>query len=134
MMDRAHPACAACGVRTTSWCSFRCKVLEGAKPVMDSAVVREIYMGLKADGLDVNGLQIFRRSQAVFDADFTVADGGRWRWSRHGAQPPPETLVGLNEERRGAMVFDGIDISQMPANVAARPDHEFARAACCSTR
>ncbi|MGY3483197.1 branched-chain amino acid transport system ATP-binding protein [Bradyrhizobium sp. USDA 4011] len=69
--------------------------------------------------LDVNGLQIFYGDlQAVFDMNFTVADGEAVALvGANGAGKSTflKALVGLNEERRGAVHFDGIDISQMPA-------------------
>jgi len=74
--------------------------------------------------LDVNGLQIFYGDlQAVFDMNFTVADGEAVALvGANGAGKSTflKALVGLNEERRGAMVFDGIDISQMPAEDVSR--------------
>ncbi len=74
--------------------------------------------------LDVNGLQIFYGDlHAVFDMNFTVADGEAVALvGANGAGKSTflKALVGLNEERRGAMVFDGIDISQMPAEQVSR--------------
>ncbi|AUC96266.1 MULTISPECIES: ABC transporter ATP-binding protein [Bradyrhizobium] len=74
--------------------------------------------------LDVNGLQIFYGDlQAVFDMNFTVADGEAVALvGANGAGKSTflKALVGLNEERRGAVVFDGIDISQMPAEDVSR--------------
>jgi len=74
--------------------------------------------------LDVNGLQIFYRDlQAVFDMNFTVADGEAVALvGANGAVKSTflKALVGLNEERRGAVHFDGIDISQMPAEQVSR--------------
>ena len=74
--------------------------------------------------LDVNGLQIFYGDlQAVFDMNFTVADGESVALvGANGAGKSTflKALVGLNEERRGAVHFDGIDISQMPAEEVSR--------------
>lgn len=74
--------------------------------------------------LDVNGLQIFYGDlQAVFDMNFTVADGEAVALvGANGAGKSTflKALVGLNEERRGAVVFDGVDISQMPAEQVSR--------------
>ncbi|MCC8962158.1 ABC transporter ATP-binding protein [Bradyrhizobium sp. Pear76] len=74
--------------------------------------------------LDVNGLQIFYGDlQAVFDMNFTVADGEAVALvGANGAGKSTflKALVGLNEERRGAVHFDGIDISQMPAEDVSR--------------
>ncbi|WP_050424409.1 ABC transporter ATP-binding protein [Bradyrhizobium tropiciagri] len=74
--------------------------------------------------LDVNGLQIFYGDlQAVFDMNFTVADGEAVALvGANGAGKSTflKALVGLNEERRGAVRFDGIDISQMPAEQVSR--------------
>ncbi|MBR1202617.1 ABC transporter ATP-binding protein [Bradyrhizobium sp. Pear77] len=74
--------------------------------------------------LDVNGLQIFYGDlQAVFDMNFTVADGEAVALvGANGAGKSTflKALVGLNEERRGAVHFDGIDISQMPAEQVSR--------------
>ncbi|OKO79242.1 ABC transporter ATP-binding protein [Bradyrhizobium sp. NAS96.2] len=74
--------------------------------------------------LDVNGLQIFYGDlQAVFDMNFTVADGEAVALvGANGAGKSTflKALVGLNEERRGAVLFDGIDISQMPAEQVSR--------------
>ena len=74
--------------------------------------------------LDVNGLQIFYGDlQAVFDMNFTVADGEAVALvGANGAGKSTflKALVGLNEERRGAVVFDGIDISQIPAEDVSR--------------
>ena len=74
--------------------------------------------------LDVNGLQIFYGDlQAVFDMNFTVADGEAVALvGANGAGKSTflKALVGLNEERRGAVHFDGIDISQMPAEEVSR--------------
>ncbi|MBR1165000.1 MULTISPECIES: ABC transporter ATP-binding protein [Bradyrhizobium] len=74
--------------------------------------------------LDVNGLQIFYGDlQAVFDMNFTVADGEAVALvGANGAGKSTflKALVGLNEERRGAVQFDGIDISQMPAEEVSR--------------
>ncbi|WP_141339921.1 ABC transporter ATP-binding protein [Bradyrhizobium sp. USDA 3458] len=74
--------------------------------------------------LDVNGLQIFYGDlQAVFDMNFTVADGEAVALvGANGAGKSTflKALVGLNEERRGAVQFDGIDISQMPAEDVSR--------------
>jgi len=74
--------------------------------------------------LDVNGLQIFYSDlQAVFDMNFTVADGEAVALvGANGAGKSTflKALVGLNEERRGAVHFDGIDISQMPAEQVSR--------------
>ncbi|MGY4222984.1 branched-chain amino acid transport system ATP-binding protein [Bradyrhizobium sp. USDA 4503] len=74
--------------------------------------------------LDVNGLQIFYGDlQAVFDMNFTVADGEAVALvGANGAGKSTflKALVGLNEERRGAVQFDGVDISQMPAEDVSR--------------
>lgn len=74
--------------------------------------------------LDVNGLQIFYGDlQAVFDMNFTVADGEAVALvGANGAGKSTflKALVGLNEERRGAVQFDGVDISQMPAEQVSR--------------
>ncbi|MCP3419895.1 ABC transporter ATP-binding protein [Bradyrhizobium brasilense] len=74
--------------------------------------------------LDVTGLQIFYGDlQAVFDMNFTVADGEAVALvGANGAGKSTflKALVGLNEERRGAVQFDGIDISQMPAEEVSR--------------
>ncbi|MCC8977834.1 MULTISPECIES: ABC transporter ATP-binding protein [Bradyrhizobium] len=74
--------------------------------------------------LDVNGLQIFYGDlQAVFDMNFTVADGEAVALvGANGAGKSTflKALVGLNEERRGAVHFDGVDISQMPAEDVSR--------------
>ncbi|MGY2805127.1 MULTISPECIES: ABC transporter ATP-binding protein [unclassified Bradyrhizobium] len=74
--------------------------------------------------LDVNGLQIFYGDlQAVFDMNFTVADGEAVALvGANGAGKSTflKALVGLNEERRGAVQFDGVDISQMPAEEVSR--------------
>lgn len=74
--------------------------------------------------LDVSGLQIFYGDlQAVFDMSFTVADGEAVALvGANGAGKSTflQALVGLNEERRGAVHFDGIDISQMPAEQVSR--------------
>ncbi|MDH2379960.1 ABC transporter ATP-binding protein [Bradyrhizobium sp. CER78] len=74
--------------------------------------------------LDVNGLQIFYGDlQAVFDMNFTVADGEAVALvGANGAGKSTflKALVGLNEERRGAVRFDGVDISQMPAEQVSR--------------
>lgn len=74
--------------------------------------------------LDVNGLQIFYGDlQAVFDMNFNVADGEAVALvGANGAGKSTflKALVGLNEERRGAVLFDGIDISQMPAEQVSR--------------
>ncbi|WP_050400134.1 ABC transporter ATP-binding protein [Bradyrhizobium embrapense] len=74
--------------------------------------------------LDVNGLQIFYGDlQAVFDMNFTVADGEAVALvGANGAGKSTflKALVGLNEERKGAVHFDGIDISQMPAEEVSR--------------
>ncbi|MGY2845109.1 branched-chain amino acid transport system ATP-binding protein [Bradyrhizobium sp. USDA 4501] len=74
--------------------------------------------------LNVNGLQIFYGDlQAVFDMNFTVADGEAVALvGANGAGKSTflKALVGLNEERRGAVQFDGIDISQMPAEDVSR--------------
>ncbi|MCP1853347.1 MULTISPECIES: ABC transporter ATP-binding protein [unclassified Bradyrhizobium] len=74
--------------------------------------------------LDANGLQIFYGDlQAVFDMNFTVADGEAVALvGANGAGKSTflKALVGLNEERRGAVQFDGIDISQMPAEEVSR--------------
>ncbi|WP_375780171.1 ABC transporter ATP-binding protein [Bradyrhizobium sp. ma5] len=74
--------------------------------------------------LDVNGLQIFYGDlQAVFDMNFTVADGEAVALvGANGAGKSTflKALVGLNEERRGTVHFDGIDISQMPAEEVSR--------------
>ncbi|UGY02080.1 ABC transporter ATP-binding protein [Bradyrhizobium quebecense] len=74
--------------------------------------------------LDVNGLQIFYGDlQAVFDMNFTVADGEAVALvGANGAGKSTflKALVGLNEERRGAVHFDGINISQMPAEEVSR--------------
>jgi len=74
--------------------------------------------------LDVNGLQIFYGDlQAVFDMNFTVADGEAVALvGANGAGKSTflKALVGLNEERKGAVHFDGIDISQMPAEQVSR--------------
>ncbi|MGY3528386.1 ABC transporter ATP-binding protein [Bradyrhizobium sp. USDA 4452] len=74
--------------------------------------------------LDVNGLQIFYGDlQAVFDMNFTVADGEAVALvGANGAGKSTflKALVGLNEERKGAAHFDGIDISQMPAEEVSR--------------
>jgi len=74
--------------------------------------------------LDVNGLQIFYGDlQAVFDMNFTVADGEAVALvGANGAGKSTflKALVGLNEERRGAVHFDGIDISRMPAEEVSR--------------
>ncbi|MGY4478329.1 ABC transporter ATP-binding protein [Bradyrhizobium sp. USDA 3364] len=74
--------------------------------------------------LDVNGLEIFYGDlQAVFDMNFTVADGEAVALvGANGAGKSTflKALVGLNEERRGAVQFDGIDISQMPAEQVSR--------------
>ncbi|GKQ49753.1 ABC transporter ATP-binding protein [Bradyrhizobium sp. Ce-3] len=74
--------------------------------------------------LDVSGLQIFYGDlQAVFDMNFTVADGEAVALvGANGAGKSTflKALVGLNEERKGAVRFDGIDISQMPAEQVSR--------------
>ncbi len=74
--------------------------------------------------LDVNGLEIFYGDlQAVFDMNFTVADGEAGALvGANGAGKSTflKALVGLNEERRGAVHFDGIDISQVPAEQVSR--------------
>lgn len=74
--------------------------------------------------LDVNGLQIFYGDlQAVFDMNFTVADGEAVALvGANGAGKSTflKALVGLNEERSGTMHFDGIDISHMPAEQVSR--------------
>ncbi|MCP1837190.1 branched-chain amino acid transport system ATP-binding protein [Bradyrhizobium sp. USDA 4524] len=74
--------------------------------------------------LDVNGLQIFYGDlQTVFDMNFTVADGEAVALvGANGAGKSTflKALVGLNEERRGAVQFDGVDISQMPAEEVSR--------------
>ncbi|ERF80002.1 ABC transporter ATP-binding protein [Bradyrhizobium viridifuturi] len=74
--------------------------------------------------LDVNGLEIFYGDlQAVFDMNFTVADGEAVALvGANGAGKSTflKALVGLNEERRGAVHFDGIDISQVPAEQVSR--------------
>jgi branched-chain amino acid transport system ATP-binding protein len=74
--------------------------------------------------LDVNGLQIFYGDlQAVFDMNFTVADGETVALvGANGAGKSTflKALVGLNEERSGRMHFDGIDISHMPAEQVSR--------------
>lgn len=74
--------------------------------------------------LDVNGLKIFYGDlQAVFDMNFTVADGEAVALvGANGAGKSTflKALVGLNEERRGAVHFDGIDISQVPAEQVSR--------------
>src|SRR5689334_16561450 len=74
--------------------------------------------------LDVNGLQIFYGDlQAVFDMNFTVADGEAVALvgaNGAGKSTFPKALVGLNEERSGTMRFDGIDISHMPAEQVSR--------------
>ncbi|MBP1298591.1 ABC transporter ATP-binding protein [Bradyrhizobium elkanii] len=74
--------------------------------------------------LDVNGLQIFYGDlQAVFDMNFTVADGEAVALvGANGAGKSTflKALVGLNEERQGTVQFDGIDISQMPAEEVSR--------------
>jgi branched-chain amino acid transport system ATP-binding protein len=74
--------------------------------------------------LDVNGLQIFYGDlQAVFDMNFTVADGEAVALvGANGAGKSTflKALVGLNEERKGTVHFDGIDISQMPAEDVSR--------------
>ncbi|PDT72507.1 ABC transporter ATP-binding protein [Bradyrhizobium sp. C9] len=74
--------------------------------------------------LDVNGLQIFYGDlQAVFDMNFTVADGEAVALvGANGAGKSTflKALVGLNEERHGAVHFDGVDISQMPAEEVSR--------------
>ncbi|MTV17222.1 MULTISPECIES: ABC transporter ATP-binding protein [Bradyrhizobium] len=74
--------------------------------------------------LDVNGLQIFYGDlQAVFDMNFTVADGEAVALvGANGAGKSTflKALVGLNEERRGTVEFDGIDVSQMPAEEVSR--------------
>jgi branched-chain amino acid transport system ATP-binding protein len=74
--------------------------------------------------LDVNGLEVFYGDlQAVFDMNFTVADGEAVALvGANGAGKSTflKALVGLNEERRGAVHFDGIDISQVPAEQVSR--------------
>ncbi|KWV58630.1 ABC transporter ATP-binding protein [Bradyrhizobium macuxiense] len=74
--------------------------------------------------LDVSGLQIFYGDlQAVFDMSFTVADGEAVALvGANGAGKSTflKALVGLNEERKGAVHFDGVDISQMPAEEVSR--------------
>ncbi|WP_407147220.1 ABC transporter ATP-binding protein [Bradyrhizobium sp. ORS 86] len=74
--------------------------------------------------LDVNGLQIFYGDlQAVFDMNFTVADGEAVALvGANGAGKSTflKALVGLNEERSGAIHFDGADISRMPAEEVSR--------------
>jgi branched-chain amino acid transport system ATP-binding protein len=74
--------------------------------------------------LDVNGLQIFYGDlQAVFDMNFTVADGEAVALvGANGAGKSTflKALVGLNEERKGTVHFDGIDISRMPAEDVSR--------------
>ncbi|MFN5671371.1 ABC transporter ATP-binding protein [Bradyrhizobium sp.] len=74
--------------------------------------------------LDVNGLEIFYGDlQAVFDMNFTVADGEAVALvgaNGAGKSTFVKALVGLNEERRGAVHFDGIDISQVPAEQVSR--------------
>jgi len=74
--------------------------------------------------LDVSGLQIFYGDlQAVFDMNFTVADGEAVALvGANGAGKSTflKALVGLNEERSGAIHFDGADISRMPAEQVSR--------------
>ncbi|WP_407165319.1 ABC transporter ATP-binding protein [Bradyrhizobium sp. ORS 111] len=74
--------------------------------------------------LDVSSLQIFYGDlQAVFDMNFTVADGEAVALvGANGAGKSTflKALVGLNEERSGAIHFDGADISRMPAEQVSR--------------
>jgi branched-chain amino acid transport system ATP-binding protein len=74
--------------------------------------------------LEVSGLQVFYGDlQAVFDMDFTVGDGEAVALvGANGAGKSTflKALVGLNEERKGAVHFDGIDISRMPAEQVSR--------------
>ncbi|MFB9269192.1 ABC transporter ATP-binding protein [Bradyrhizobium erythrophlei] len=74
--------------------------------------------------LDVSGLQIFYGDlQAVFDMNFTVGDGEAVALvGANGAGKSTflKALVGLNEERSGAIHFDGADISRMPAEQVSR--------------
>ena len=74
--------------------------------------------------LDVNGLRIFHGDlQAVFDMNFTVAEGEAVALvGANGAGKSTflKALVGLNEERSGTVHFDGIDISRMPAEQVSR--------------
>ncbi|MBR0751971.1 ABC transporter ATP-binding protein [Bradyrhizobium jicamae] len=74
--------------------------------------------------LEVSGLQVFYGDlQAVFDMDFTVGDGEAVALvGANGAGKSTflKALVGLNEERKGAVYFDGIDISRMPAEQVSR--------------
>jgi branched-chain amino acid transport system ATP-binding protein len=74
--------------------------------------------------LDVSGLQIFYGDlQAVFDMNFTVGDGEAVALvGANGAGKSTflKALVGLNEGRSGAIHFDGVDISRMPAEQVSR--------------
>ncbi|MBR0798975.1 ABC transporter ATP-binding protein [Bradyrhizobium jicamae] len=74
--------------------------------------------------LDVSGLQIFYGDlQAVFDMNFTVGNGEAVALvGANGAGKSTflKALVGLNEQRSGAIQFDGVDISSMPAEQVSR--------------
>lgn len=74
--------------------------------------------------LEVRSLRVFYGDlQAIFDMDFTVAEGEAVAMvGANGAGKSTflRSLVGLNEQRVGAVHFDGIDISQMPAERVSR--------------
>jgi len=74
--------------------------------------------------LEVSGLQIFYGDlQAVFDMDFSVGNGEAVALvGANGAGKSTflKALVGLNEQRSGAIHFDGVDISKMPAEEVSR--------------
>ncbi|MBR0936806.1 ABC transporter ATP-binding protein [Bradyrhizobium jicamae] len=74
--------------------------------------------------LDVSGLQIFYGDlQAVFDMNFTVGNGEAVALvGANGAGKSTflKALVGLNEQRSGAIQFDGVDISSIPAEQVSR--------------
>ena len=74
--------------------------------------------------LEVSALNVFYGDlQAVFDLDFTVAEGeavGLVGANGAGKTTFLSTLVGLVESRHGKIRFDGGDILEMPAESIAR--------------
>ncbi len=74
--------------------------------------------------LEVSALNVFYGDlQAVFDLDFTVAEGeavGLVGANGAGKTTFLHTLVGLVDSKRGKVLFDGRDILDMPAERIAR--------------
>jgi branched-chain amino acid transport system ATP-binding protein len=74
--------------------------------------------------LDVSALNVFYGDlQAVFDLDFTVAEGeavGLVGANGAGKTTFLRTLIGLVDSKRGKALFDGRDILGMPAERIAR--------------